>query len=73
MLALTAWAQPAVVPELTNAAGGPMISFDARSYNFGKVIQGAMIRHEFVVSNAGDQTLRITDVHPGCGCTTAGT
>lgn len=64
---LAGWAQP------SNAAGlGPKIQFEARTYEFGKVIQGQLIRHEFVVSNAGDETLRIMDVHPSCGCTTAG-
>ena len=69
-----AWAQaaPEAATAAGSAAGGPKIEFDTRGYEFGKVIQGEMIRHEFVVSNSGDQTLHITDVHPGCGCTTAG-
>ncbi len=62
----------AATPGSAPAATGPRIEFDTRGYEFGKVIQGEMIRHEFVVSNSGDQTLHITDVHPGCGCTTAG-
>ena len=31
-----------------------------------------MIRHDFVVRNEGDALLQISDVHPSCGCTTAG-
>jgi hypothetical protein len=69
-LLLAAWAQPSNAPV---AGMGPMITFDTRNYAFGKVVQGDLIRHDFVVSNAGNQTLNITDVHPSCGCTTAGT
>ncbi|HWD19561.1 MAG TPA: DUF1573 domain-containing protein [Verrucomicrobiae bacterium] len=69
-LLCAAVAQPALPP---TPEAGPKIIFDSQNYEFGKVTQGAFIRHDFVVSNGGNATLNITDVHPGCGCTTAGT
>ena len=68
-LMVAAWAQPSNAPAV---GAGPVIAFDTRIYDFGKVTQGDLIHHEFIVSNAGAQTLTITDVHPSCGCTTAG-
>jgi hypothetical protein len=62
--------QPAP-PAATNALG-PRMTFDSNEYHFGKVISGELVKHVFIVSNAGDQTLEITKVAPGCHCTTAG-
>lgn len=56
----------------TTVPSGPVISFDNPDYNFGKISQGEPIRHDFAIKNTGDETLNITDVHPSCGCTTAG-
>jgi len=51
---------------------GPIIQFDATTFDFGKVSSGAMVKHDFVFTNIGNATLENSDVHPGCGCTTAG-
>jgi hypothetical protein len=56
----------------TNAAVGPKIQFDSAIYDFGKLKAGAPIKHTFIFTNIGDQTLEIKNVRPGCGCTTAG-
>jgi hypothetical protein len=54
-------------------AGAPRIQFAATSFDFGKVLPTDKPMHEFVFTNVGTALLEITDVHPGCGCTTAGT
>jgi hypothetical protein len=51
---------------------GPIIEFDRKDYNWGKVESGDVVKHVFVVSNAGTEMLVISNVHPSCGCTTAG-
>lgn len=51
---------------------GPVISFESTSFDFGKINSGESVTHSFVFTNTGDQTLEITRVQPGCGCTTAG-
>jgi hypothetical protein len=50
----------------------PVIEFETPVYQFGTVQQGEEIRHDFKFFNKGNQVLEITDVRPGCGCTTAG-
>jgi hypothetical protein len=70
-------AQPAPVLPAGGVAAtnvsGPQIQFASAVYDFGKAVDGEMVRHEFVFTNAGDALLEITGVHPACGCTTAGT
>ena len=52
---------------------GPRIEFATQVFDFGKVSAGELVRHDFVFTNTGRALLEITDVRPGCGCTTAGT
>jgi hypothetical protein len=61
----------AATPAAANALG-PRITFLTNEYRFGRVPAGTLVKYVFVVSNAGDQTLLITKVSPGCHCTTAG-
>ncbi|PWU09941.1 MAG: hypothetical protein C5B50_26460 [Verrucomicrobia bacterium] len=57
----------------TPATGpAPKIAFEHTSFDFGKVECGQPVKHSFIFTNVGDATLEVTDVHPGCGCTTAG-
>jgi len=58
-------------PAATNALG-PRLTFATNEYHFGKVTAGTLVKYVFMVSNAGDQTLVISKVTPGCHCTTAG-
>jgi hypothetical protein len=64
---LCGWAQ-------TNepAASGARIMFAASDFDFGKVDSGTEVKHEFVFTNMGNQTLEVTSVKTSCGCTTAG-
>jgi hypothetical protein len=57
------------IPEvpLTNAR----IKFDHAEYNFGNVPPKTKVTHEFPVTNDGVDTLVITKVKAGCGCTTS--
>lgn len=48
--------------------GGPSISLESYSHDFGRVLPGSTISHDFVFTNQGDSDLIISAVHPGCGC-----
>ena len=50
----------------------PVIEFETPTYQFGTVKQGEEIRYDFKFFNKGNQMLEISEVRPGCGCTTAG-
>jgi len=50
----------------------PHISFAATNFDFGQVTCGEPVKHNFIFTNAGTAVLEITEVKPGCGCTTAG-
>lgn len=56
-----------VIPAALVAA--PAVKIPHDTFNFGKVIQNATTTHSFWIKSVGDDTLRILDVVPGCGCT----
>jgi len=65
-------AAPVVTPNLaapvsTNVAG-PRIQFDSTTYDFGRVMSGAPVKHVFTFTNAGGQELVLSRVHAGCSC-----
>jgi hypothetical protein len=64
-------AQPAPAPAPAPAPLGPRMTFLTNEYRFGRVNMGEQVNHVFVVSNSGDETLVISNVAPGCHCTTA--
>lgn len=71
-------AQLAGVPAIFGQAAapavtGPRIQFSSITFDFGKVSPTDKPQHDFIFTNIGTAALEITDVHPGCGCTTAGT
>jgi Protein of unknown function (DUF1573) len=47
----------------------PGIQIPDASFNFGRVAQNAKVGHLFWIKSTGNDTLRITKVVPGCGCT----
>jgi hypothetical protein len=38
-------------------------------WDFGKVKQGELVKHEFVLKNASDKPMKIKEVNTSCGCT----
>lgn len=51
--------------------GAPSIQVSNPVFDFGEVMEGSEVTHDFVVKNDGKGTLRIEQVRPGCGCTAA--
>ncbi|MBU0985024.1 MAG: DUF1573 domain-containing protein [candidate division Zixibacteria bacterium] len=49
-------------------AGADMMIPDA-TFNFGKISQHRTLTHHFWIKSTGDDTLRILEIDPGCGCT----
>ena len=49
----------------------PHLSIDDTEFFFGFAPQNAKITHTFVLTNTGTDTVKITKVIPGCGCTKA--
>lgn len=45
------------------------ITFDNPEHNFGKVVDGDMVKHTFTFTNTGEKNLVIFDVKTTCGCT----
>src|SRR5262245_30860817 len=63
------WAEP---PAPASTAGTPKIEFQSTEFDFGKANNGELVKHDFIFTNTGTATLQITDVKPGCGCTSSG-
>ncbi len=59
------------VPPLIWAGTGPAITFDEESHDYGSVMYGDKVSHQFTVTNAGDQPLTIDKLESTCGCTQA--
>ena len=51
---------------------GPQIKFATPTFDFGTVIGGKVIQHEFFFTNTGNKLLEIKDIKTSCGCATAG-
>lgn len=49
----------------------PKISVQPEEYNFGSVVQGDKVSHNFEIYNKGNAELRILNVRASCGCTAA--
>lgn len=45
------------------------ISFEETHFDFGKIKEGAKVRHTFTFTNTGDNPLLIADAIASCGCT----
>jgi hypothetical protein len=50
---------------------GPLASVSNDLYDFGRVMQGQRVVHEFEVRNIGDADLALQRIAPSCGCTAA--
>lgn len=69
---LQAQTAAAAAPPEAKTGDGPRIRFSETSFNFGTVKPSDVLRHDFIVTNTGTAVLEISEVRPGCGCTTAG-
>lgn len=50
----------------------PQLTVDQTVYDFGEAVEGMVVSHAFVLTNAGDSPLVfLSDPIPGCACTTA--
>jgi len=54
----------------TQPSKAPKIQFEQMIHDFGRVRSGAIMKHEFTFTNAGNADLVIDNVLPACGCTT---
>ena len=50
---------------------GPKITVDEKEYDFGTIIEGAIVSHKFFISNEGTADLELIRVSASCGCTVA--
>ncbi|MEW5994137.1 MAG: DUF1573 domain-containing protein [Candidatus Zixiibacteriota bacterium] len=60
-----------VIVMATVSLAGPAVEIPEPEFDFGRVYQKSKIAHTFWVKSAGDDTLRIVRIVPGCGCTQA--
>ena len=52
--------------------GGPQLGLEPRTFEWGRQAENKGIyEYTFTLKNEGDDVLEITNVRPGCGCTTA--
>ena len=56
---------------LVEQHASPRIEFSSVEFDFGKVLSGELVRHNFVFTNSGNGLLLINDVRSTCGCTSA--
>ena len=49
----------------------PVIEIDNEIYAFPPTVEGTVVSHDYIVTNKGNDTLRIEGVRPSCGCTAA--
>ena len=47
----------------------PKIQMDEESYDFGDIIQGESVTHDFIIKNIGNDKLLINSAKGSCGCT----
>ncbi len=56
---------------ITTIQAEPKLELSSKDYDFGFVPQHAKVSHTFMLKSVGDDTLKIVQVVPGCGCTKA--
>lgn len=50
---------------------GPLAKVAEAEHDFGRVMQGQKVVHEFAIQNSGDADLVLQRIAPSCGCTAA--
>jgi hypothetical protein len=51
-------------------SGGPVITFEKSTHEFGDMNQGDKVEYTYKFTNTGNEPLLITSVNVQCGCTT---
>lgn len=67
--------QPTTPPPskpVTTKANGAKIDFVQKTYNFGTIQEGDVVKYEFEYTNTGTEPLIIKDASATCGCTAPG-
>lgn len=64
-------ASPGLASAQESDGGSPSIRVSDTVFDFGEVMEGSEVSHDFTVRNDGKGSLRIEQVKPGCGCTVA--
>jgi hypothetical protein len=54
-----------------SALGAPRLVIAEAAYDFGAIPSGQIVTHVFWLKSAGEDTLKILETKPGCGCTKA--
>ena len=49
----------------------PALFIEKKVYDFGTILEGRQMPHDFVIENRGDETLRILRVRSNCACAVA--
>lgn len=66
LLGTVTYAQEAAKPANPNA---PKIKLTEEKFNFGTVVEGPQVTHEFHFKNEGKEPLVLSNVRASCGCT----
>ena len=52
-----------------SAVAGPQLQIQEATFDFGRVSQNRVLKHDFWLKSSGDDTLKVLRLWPGCGCT----
>jgi len=50
-------------------AANAAVAGDPFSWDFGRVKEGSVLKHDFSFKNSSEETLKILDINTSCGCT----
>lgn len=64
--------QPVIKPNKPEKPKGAKIEFVTKTYNFGTIKEGEVVKYEFEYTNVGNSELVIKDAKASCGCTAPG-
>lgn len=56
---------------VTDSFTSPAFNWTTQSHDFGQILQGTPVSHEFTFTNNGTMPLLISSVKASCGCTVA--
>jgi hypothetical protein len=59
-----------VLPKASNNPNAPELKFVEETFDFGTIIEGPQMIHEFEFTNIGKEPIIIQNVKASCGCTT---